>query len=1695
MNKYDLSSRRKQEAPKKSRLSTLLAWANIVTQVAFPMSLVYTPAVMAAKKAHSEDEQATANAATRLAGVLASGDPTKQAESIARGAATSSANTAVENWLNQVGSAKVQLNVDDKLTLEGSQVDVLLPLQDTPSLLTFSQLGTRYINDRLTLNAGIGQRHFLDQQMFGYNLFLDRDVQGRHSRIGLGGEYARDYLRIGANGYFGATGWKNSRDLDGFDEKTANGFDIRTEAYLPSLPQLGGKLVYEHYFGDEVGLFGKDNRQSDPSAFTVGVNYSPIPLLTLGADHKHGNSGMEETRFNLSFNYALGTPLSQQLDPANVGAKRTLAGSRYELVDRNNEIVLQYREQQLLNVVMAPLMQGDAGQTIALPITVTSKHGVASFEWQADGFTAAGGKIMPKGQGWQAVLPAYSLQGNNSYPISVTVVDKAGNRSAPAQGEIAVTGFGIAATSELTIKNARLPADGRSTTQVELSLKDGSGSPISGIAGQISLNSELESPSTAKKIQAASMSAEPTAHTIGEITESPERPGVYLATFTAGSRAGVVKIGANITGATLAVKPATVTLAADNTTATLDKNSLSGKDGSTLANGKDVNTVQLPVKDANGNPIPGYDVTFTVTNPDGTTRQQTVTTDENGIASLPVTSNLAGSVKVEAEIGGVTSSTELSFVADSSTATIDQNGMGAKAGNTVANGTDVNTVQLPVKDANGNPIPGFDVTFTVTNPDGTTRQQTVTTDANGIASLSVTSDQAGSVKVEAQVGGTTASTELSFIADSSTATIDPNGMTADAGDTVANGTDVNTVQLPVKDANGNLIPGFDVTFTVTNPDGTTRQQTVTTDANGIASLPVTSTQAGSVKVDANVGGVTSSTELSFLADSSTSAIDPNGMTAAAGDTTANGTDSNTVQLPVKDANGNTIPGFEVTFTVTNPDGTTRQQTVTTDANGIASLPVTSTQAGSVKVEANVGGVSSSTELSFVADSSTATIDQNGMTAGAGDTVANGTDVNTVQLPVKDANGNPIPGFEVTFTVTNPDGTTRQQTVTTDANGIASLPVTSDQAGSVKVDANVGGVTSSTELSFVADSSTATIDQNGMTAGAGNTVANGTDSNTVQLPVKDANGNPIPDFEVTFTVTNPDGTPRQQTVTTDANGIASLPVTSTQAGSVKVEAQVGGVTSSTELSFVADSSTVTIDQNGMTAGAGDTVANGTDSNTVQLPVKDANGNPIPDFDVTFTVTNPDGTTRQQTVTTDTNGIASLPVTSNQAGSVKVDANVGGVSSSTELSFVADSSTATIADSALTAGNTGSTVADGETSNTVSLPVVDANGNPVTDYEVTFTVTGADGSKKDVTVKTNVNGIATLPVTSEKAGTVTVTTNVGGKDASISLDFIADSSTPTITDNAMKASNTGYTLADGITSNSAILLVTDAKGNPLTGYDVTFIVTSVGGTQSNTELKTDTSGLATLPITSSSAGTVSVSATVAGKTASVNLGFVTFELSPANQKIAEKSSYQLALYRTDDKGNKALVATDTTWSSDNAGIATVNSAGMVSAITPGTAHVKATGTYEGVKFDVSTNLEVAPLVYSKAFGSARTGDQQGSIIIQAPDYLIPLSCGWLVDGMGGVGGTGTETLNIANANKVSKIKITNGNSVNYGGNVIGRLEFVYQDGTSKTCGSYQGELTSTTVEEFVLEAGYTLQGYEVYGSRIIHQVKFITAYTAG
>ncbi|HDL6960689.1 TPA: inverse autotransporter beta domain-containing protein, partial [Yersinia enterocolitica] len=169
-----------------------------------------------------------------------------------------------------------------------------------------------------TVNIGAGVRAFLPNWMVGANTFFDNDLTGKNRRVGVGAEAWTDYLKLSANSYFGTTDWHQSRDFADYNERPANGYDIRAEAYLPAYPQLGGKLMYEQYRGEEVALFGKDNRQKDPYAVTAGLNYTPIPLVTVGAEHRAGKGSQHDSRINLQLTYRPGASWQSHIDPLAV---------------------------------------------------------------------------------------------------------------------------------------------------------------------------------------------------------------------------------------------------------------------------------------------------------------------------------------------------------------------------------------------------------------------------------------------------------------------------------------------------------------------------------------------------------------------------------------------------------------------------------------------------------------------------------------------------------------------------------------------------------------------------------------------------------------------------------------------------------------------------------------------------------------------------------------------------------------------------------------------------------------------------------------------------------------------------------------------------------------------------------------------------------------------------------------------------------------------------------------------------------------------------------------------------------------------------------------------------------------------------------------------------------------------------------
>lgn len=372
---------------------------------------------------------------TGIGGALQSRDQGAAARGLAVNTATGAATQSIKEWMDNYGNARVTLSVDDHLKYNGASTDLLIPLSDKDAdNLYFTQVGITDKDHYTTANLGAGQRFFFDKYMLGYNAFLDHELRNQHTRIGAGVEYWRDYLKLAGNLYAGASGWKESKQLEDYEERPASGFDLRADAWLPAHPQLGGRLRLEQYFGDQVGLVSASDRQKDPTAVTVGVNYTPIPLITAGVDQRFSN-GKSDTQLSLQLNYQLGTPLNQQLDPEHVNDRRTLAGSRLDFVDRNNAMVMEYRKMEVIKLSLPPILKGEVLQSHTISSTVKTRHGLKKVDWDTSALLAAGARVTAtKDNTLSLTLP--SVPG--SYPLSAIAWDTKGNASNTASMVIEV---------------------------------------------------------------------------------------------------------------------------------------------------------------------------------------------------------------------------------------------------------------------------------------------------------------------------------------------------------------------------------------------------------------------------------------------------------------------------------------------------------------------------------------------------------------------------------------------------------------------------------------------------------------------------------------------------------------------------------------------------------------------------------------------------------------------------------------------------------------------------------------------------------------------------------------------------------------------------------------------------------------------------------------------------------------------------------------------------------------------------------------------------------------------------------------------------------------------------------------------------------------------------------------------------------
>ncbi|MBU5647979.1 Ig-like domain-containing protein, partial [Pluralibacter sp. S54_ASV_43] len=1459
-----------QSEPRKgisfSRQFRFWVWVNIVLQFFLPLMLAFTPAVRAAQvkwyqtpseqqavstsaselptlggspagdeKSGDENDKATETQAAQLASKTgqflnnASGDA---AAGIARQMATGKASAEIEQWLNRVGTAQVKVQVDEEFSLKNSSVDLLIPWYDRPDTLLFSQHSLHRTDDRTQGNLGAGYRYYTPDWMAGVNAFYDYDFSGEHSRMGMGLEYGRDYLKLAANGYFRLSGWKNASDLADYEARPANGWDIRGEGYLPVYPQLGGKLVYEQYYGKEVGLFGRDNRQQDPRAVTAGLSYTPFPLMTLSADHRMGEGGENDTRLGVEFSWQFDTPLHKLLDTDAVGQMRTLAGSRYHLVDRNNNIVLEYREKNNLTLKMADALRGYQGDRLSLDVVVNARHGLERIVWDDSALRAAGGEVTCTANTQCVVtLPLWKTGGidANTYVISAVAHDKVGNHSPQASTYIFVeqsavhaenSSFEIVPTDDPNARVAIIEADGVTTATMTFRAMDEQSLPVS------SLNPEI--------LQHESSLGGLTISSVREVSA-----GVYVATVS-GNIAGEAWMAPVVNGSALSSLRKPVTFVAS--VVSMD---FSVVTDNAIADGVLPNSVKVTLTDAEGNPLADKVVSFSVDS--GASIAASGTTGPDGSVIMTLTSTVAGEATVTASINGSSESVRVTFTADAGSAQIADGALERVINDAIANGSATNSVKATVTDAQGNPLSDQIVNFSADN--GATIAASGTTGSDGSVTMTLTSLVAGDATVTASINGSSRSVNVTFTADASTAQIADGALERVINDALANNIATNSVKATVTDAQGNLLAGQVVNFSADN--GATIAASGTTGSDGTVTMTLTSTVAGDATVTASINNSSRSVSVTFTADAGTAQLADGALEVVDTGARADGETTKSVKATVTDAQGNLLAGQGVNFSVNN--GATIAASGTTGADGTVLMTLTSTVAGDATVTASINGSSRSVSVTFIADASTAQIADGALERVINGALADGSTPNSVKATVTDANGNILAGQSVSFSADN--GATIAASGTTGSDGTVTMTLTSRVVGDSTVTASINNSSESVEVTFVADTGTAQIAAGALEVVDTGARADGETTNRVKATVTDARGTPLPDQVVNFSADN--GATIAASGTTNGAGTITMSLTSLVAGDVTVTASINGSSRSVNVTFVADTNSAQLT---VTADTGEAAAaNGTATRTVTATLTDGNSNPLQNQAVSFTVDGGPAFSGEASGTTGNDGTVTVALTSTVAGSFTVSGTATdlSLSGSAEVAFTADASTARL----IIETSSDTKTANGTATHPVTLKVEDARGNPLTSvHNVTLSVP-ADGplfssnNAATLSTSTDSNGELEVSLTSLVAGTFTVSARLGSSAAvSAQVTFAADINSAQMT---VTADTGEAAAANGRATRTVTATLTDAGDNPLQNQAVSFTVNGGPAFSGEASGTTDDNGTVTVTLTSTVAGSFTVS----------------------------------------------------------------------------------------------------------------------------------------------------------------------------------------------------------------------------------------------
>ena len=655
----------------------------------------------------------------------------------------------------------------------------------------------------------------------------------------------------------------------------------------------------------------------------------------------------------------------------------------------------------------------------------------------------------------------------------------------------------------------------------------------------------------------------------------------------------------------------TISLSLENESGTSDNNL--SEDNSLFA--------VATVTDEDGNPFADALLTFTLSNTElaefgndtGTAR-----TNANGVARLRLNASTASG---DGEITAALSSGETGKTTFSATAvsTVDpttiavaltlQNAAGETDNSLSTNNALV--AVATVTNSQGEPQADLLLTFSLSNDDLATFSNdtaTALTNEDGVATIGMA---VGSASGDGQVTATLPTGESDSTTFSSTGSTTVSEepafleLFADSIQLASSGSDEVELIALVKNEQSVLMEGVEVSFSAATGDGVELQLIQPeTAADGTARAVLTSQNDKSnrtITITAGAGSLTQTVDI----------------TIAGTEVTINGASSvilnNSVDytIRVQDSDGTLILNQNVVLSAVN--GSLSSTTVNTGANGQATVTYTASTSGQDTITASALNAETSFTVQVQQDEfNFVDLPEEEVPLGQSQTI-------TVQWR---QNNTPVVGRDVTFSASRGQ-IAGDATVTTDANGQASIDISANNAGisAITASANDGSgnvlVSALTQIEFIAttphtliaDASPDILGPDGQTS-------------TISAVVRDVNGNLVKNSVINFTVSDVStGFVSPSQATTDSKGIATTVFTSGSVStleSVAITAFVAGDQA------IADQVTLTVGARAfdISLGTGNEIEEPTSTSYLKrfgVFVSDSAGQPVSGVNLTASVT--------------------------------------------------------------------------------------------------------------------------------------------------------------------------------------------------------------------------------------------------------------------------------------------------------------------------------------------------------------------------------------------------------------------------------------------------------------------------------------------